>query len=367
MANNVNVKKLEADLWESADLLRAGSKLTSNQYCMPVLGLIFLRYAYSRFKLVEQEILKDRPMRGGRVLPVEQSDFAEKSALFLPKEAQYNYLVNLPANIPEQGLTGIEGNPLNSLGEVVNNAMELVEQQSEQLQGVLPKDYTIFSDELLGELLRIFNNDALDDVGGDVIGRIYEYFLNKFAKNVAQDDGVFFTPKSLVKMIVNVLEPSHGVLLDPACGSGGMFVQTGDFVNHAGMIANNTMTFYGQEKVEYNAKLCLMNMAVHGLTGVIKSGDEANTFYHDAHNLNGCCDYVMANPPFNVDKVKSESAQSAGAAALWPARREQGQGNRQRKLSVGVLFLLLPERAWPCGFCDGLLCYRQSGQRQGHP
>ena len=266
MANNVNVKKLEVDLWESADLLRAGSKLTSNQYCMPVLGLIFLRYAYSRFKLVEQEILKDRPMRGGRVLPVEQSDFAEKSALFLPKEAQYNYLVNLPANIPEQGLTGIEGNPLNSLGEVVNNAMELVEQQSEQLQGVLPKDYTIFSDELLGELLRIFNNDALDDVGGDVIGRIYEYFLNKFAKNVAQDDGVFFTPKSLVKMIVNVLEPAHGVLLDPACGSGGMFVQTGDFVNHAGMIANNTMTFYGQEKVEYNAKLCLMNMAVHGLT-----------------------------------------------------------------------------------------------------
>ena len=312
VANNVNVKKLEADLWESADLLRAGSKLTSNQYCMPVLGLIFLRYAYSRFKLVEQEILKDRPVRGGRVLPVEQSDFAEKSALFLPKEAQYNYLVNLPANIPEQGLTGIEGNPLNSLGEVVNNAMELVEQQSEQLQGVLPKDYTIFSDELLGELLRIFNNDALDDVGGDVIGRIYEYFLNKFAKNVAQDDGVFFTPKSLVKMIVNVLEPAHGVLLDPACGSGGMFVQTGDFVNHAGMIANNTMTFYGQEKVEYNAKLCLMNMAVHGLTGVIKSGDEANTFYHDAHNLNGCCDYVMANPPFNVDKVKSESAQSAG-------------------------------------------------------
>ena len=193
VANNVNVKKLEADLWESADLLRAGSKLTSNQYCMPVLGLIFLRYAYSRFKLVEREILKDRPMRGGRVLPVEQSDFAEKSALFLPKEAQYNYLVNLPANIPEQGLTGIEGNPLNSLGEVVNNAMELVEQQSEQLQGVLPKDYTIFSDELLGELLRIFNNDALDDVGGDVIGRIYEYFLNKFAKNVAQDDGVFFT------------------------------------------------------------------------------------------------------------------------------------------------------------------------------
>ena len=308
----INIRKLEAELWESADLLRAGSKLTSNQYCMPVLGLIFLRYAYSRFKLVEAEILKDRPMRGGRVLPVESSDFASRSALFLPREAQYAYLVELPENIPAAGLTNWRGEAMNSLGEVVNNAMELVEQQSEQLSGVLPKDYTMFSDELLAELLRIFNNSALDEVGGDIVGRIYEYFLNKFAKNIAQDDGVFFTPKSLVKMIVNVLEPTQGILLDPACGSGGMFVQTGDFVEHAGMQANNTMTFYGQEKVEYNAQLCLMNLAVHGLTGVVKSGDEANTFYHDAHNLVGECDYIMANPPFNVDKVKSESAQSAG-------------------------------------------------------
>ena len=312
MNQAVNIKKLEADLWESADLLRVGSKLTSNQYCMPVLGLIFLRYAYSRFKMVEAEILKNRPSRGGRVMPVEASDFVSRSALFLPKEAQYAYLVELPENISEAGLLNRHGEVMNSLGEVVNNAMELVEEQSEQLSGVLPKDYTMFSDELLAELLRIFNNNALDDVGGDVVGRIYEYFLNKFAKNIAQDDGVFFTPKSLVKMIVNVLEPTQGILLDPACGSGGMFVQTGDFVEHAGMLANNTMTFYGQEKVEYNAQLCLMNLAVHGLTGVVKSGDEANTFYHDAHNLVGCCDYVMANPPFNVDKVKSESAQSAG-------------------------------------------------------
>lgn len=308
----INIRKLEAELWESADLLRAGSKLTSNQYCMPVLGLIFLRYAYSRFKMVEAEILKNRPSRGGRVMPVEASDFAAKSALFLPKEAQYQYLVNLPENITEANLLNCDGQQMNSLGEVVNNAMQLVENQSEQLAGVLPKDYTIFSDELLSELLRIFNNSALDDVGGDIVGRIYEYFLNKFAKNIAQDDGVFFTPKSLVKMIVNILEPKTGVLLDPACGSGGMFVQSGDFVNAAGMNANATMTFYGQEKVEYNAQLCLMNMAVHGLTGVIKSGDEANTFYHDAHNLNGKCDYVMANPPFNVDKVKSESCAGAG-------------------------------------------------------
>lgn len=327
----INIRKLESELWESADLLRAGSKLTSNQYCMPVLGLIFLRYAYSRFKMVEAEILKDRPVRGGRILPVEASDFASKSALFLPKEAQYAYLVNLPADIASAGLTNQSGHTMKSLGEVVNNAMELVEAQSEQLTGVLPKDYTMFSDDLLAELLRIFNNSALDAVGGDIIGRIYEYFLNKFAKNIAQDDGVFFTPKSLVKMIVNVLEPSGGILLDPACGSGGMFVQTGDFVNHAGMNANSTMTFYGQEKVEYNAQLCLMNMAVHGLAGVIKSGDEANTFYHDAHNLDGCCDYVMANPPFNVDKVNAESTQSAGRLPFGMpsvnAKKEVGNGN----------------------------------------
>ena len=294
----INIRKLEAELWDSADLLRAGSKLTSNQYCMPVLGLIFLRYAFGRFKLVEAEILKDRPVRRGRVLPVEASDFAEKSALYLPPEARYDYLVNLPESA--------------DIGKAVNHAMELIEEQSEQLVGVLPKDYTMFTDEILSELLRIFNNSALDEVGGDILGRIYEYFLNKFAKNIASDDGVFFTPKSLVKMIVNVLEPKKGILLDPACGSGGMFVQTGDFVNHAGMSANAAMTFYGQEKVEYNAQLCLMNMAVHGLNGKILSGNEANTFYNDAHSLEGCCDYVMANPPFNVDKVKSESAMNAG-------------------------------------------------------
>ena len=307
-----NIKKLEAELWESADLLRQGSKLTSSQYCMPVLALLFLRYAFSRFKMVEAEILQSRPSRGGRVMPVEASDFAAKSALFLPQEAQYDYLVNLPANIADAGLKTKDGQDINSLGEAVNYAMQLVEEQSEQLTGVLPKSYTMFADDLLSDLLRIFNNKTIDEVGGDVIGRIYEYFLSKFAKAVASDDGVFFTPKSLVKMLVNVLEPTSGIMLDPACGSGGMFVQTGDFVNQAGLNANTQMTFYGQEKVEYNAQLCLMNMAVHGLNGKIISGDEANSFYHDAHNLEGKCDYVMANPPFNVDKVKSESAWAAG-------------------------------------------------------
>lgn len=298
----INIRKLESELWTSADLLRQGSKLTSQEYCMPVLGLIFLRYAYSRFKLVEADILKDRPMRGGKVLPVEANDFKTKSALFLPEKARYNYLLNLPDDA--------------DVGKAVNEAMESIEQQSAQLVGILPKTYTAFKSELLRELLRIFNNKTLDEVGGDIIGRIYEYFLSKFAPAVASDDGVFFTPKSLVQMIVNIIEPKRGILLDPACGSGGMFVQTGDFVSADGTNANTAMTFYGQEKVDYNAKLCLMNMAVHGLNGNIKSGDDANTFYNDAHNLDGQCDYVMANPPFNVDLVNAENTQNAGRLPL---------------------------------------------------
>lgn len=312
----LNIRKLENELWESADLLRQGSKLTSNQYCMPVLALLFLRYAYSRFKMVEAEILKERPTRGGKVLPVEAKDFAAKSALYLPEQARFDFLVNLPEDVKSLKLTTNDGKDILSLGQAVNYAMKLVEEQSEQLKGVLPKSYTDFDDKLLAELLRIFNNETIDKIGGDIIGRIYEYFLSKFAKAVASDDGVFFTPKSLVKMLVNVLEPQKGIMLDPACGSGGMFVQTGDFVNQSGMNANQLMTFYGQEKVEYNANLCLMNMAVHGLTGKIVSGDAANTFYHDAHNLAGKCDYVIANPPFNVDKVKEEAVISAGRLPL---------------------------------------------------
>jgi len=294
----INIRKLETELWEAADLLRADSKVTSQEYCMPVLGLIFLRYAYSRFKFVEADILKDRPVRNGRVLPVEAADFKTKSAIFLPEEARYDYLLNLPDNT--------------DMGQAINHAMELIEQQSAQLKGILPKNYTILQNDLLRELLRIFNNSAFNEMKDDIIGRIYEYFLNKFAPAVASDDGVFFTPKSLVRMIVNIIEPSHGTVLDPACGSGGMFVSSADFIEQYGANANTAMTFFGQEKVEYNAKLCIMNMAVHGLNAKIVSGDEANSFYHDAHNLEGSCDYVMANPPFNVDKVKSETTQNAG-------------------------------------------------------
>ena len=312
-----NIRKLESELWEAADLLRADSKVTSQEYCMPVLGLIFLRYAYSRFKFVEADILKDRPVRNGRVLPVEAADFKTKSAIFLPEEARYSYLLNLPDNA--------------KVGEAINHAMELIEEQSTQLKGILPKNYTTLQDDLLRELLRIFNNSALNDIKDDIIGRIYEYFLNKFAPAVASDDGVFFTPKSLVRMIVNIIEPTHGTVLDPACGSGGMFVYSADFIEKFGANANTSMTFFGQEKVEYNAKLCIMNMAVHGLNAKIVSGNEANSFYHDAHNLEGCCDYVMANPPFNVDKVKSETTQNAGRLPFGlPAvnkNKEIGNGN----------------------------------------
>lgn len=310
--DNRSLKALEAQLWDAADNLRANSKLTSAEYCMPVLGLLFLRYAYSRFMMVYDQILKENPSRPGRPFIVKESHFKAKSAIFLPEMAQYKYLLELKANVASMGLLDINGQPINSLGEALNNAMSLIENQSEQLKGILPKNYNSLPDDLLFSLLENFNNDALNDVGGDVLGRIYEYFLGKFAKSVASDDGVFFTPKSLVRMIVNIIEPQKGVLLDPACGSGGMFVQTGDFVNAAGMAANTQMTFYGQEKAEFNAKLCAMNIAVHGLNGKIKSGNEANTFYNDAHNLVGQCDYVMANPPFNVDKVNSETASNAG-------------------------------------------------------
>lgn len=298
---SVNIKQLEDDLWDAADSLREGSRLSSQEYCMPVLGLIYLRYAYTRFKFVEKEIQKTLPCRNGVYPPIEAKDFTAKRAIFLPEIAQYDYLLKQSAD--------------GSLSKAVDDAMTAIEKQSSQLTGILPKNYqTIFKgqDQLLKELLRIFDNSALDDIQDDVIGRIYEYFLNKFAKDIASDDGVFFTPKSLVRMIVNIIEPKKGNVLDPACGSGGMFVSSGDFVNSNGVEATDKLTFFGQEKVEFNAKLCKMNMAVHGLNANIIWGEGANTFYNDAHKLVGQCDYVMANPPFNVNKVKAENAQNAG-------------------------------------------------------
>lgn len=298
-----DIRKLEKELWEAADNLRANSKLTSQQYCMPVLGLIFLRYAWGRFKAADKAIHEERAKATGRPIPIEPADYTKRGAMYLPEKARYDYLLNLP-----------EGEK--NLGKRVDEAMASVEAENKQLTGVLPNNYTELGDDLLAETLRIFNNPALDEDGDDIIGRIYEYFLGKFAPAVASDDGVFFTPKSLVRMIMNVIEPERGVMLDPACGSGGMFVSASDYVRDHGGNPAESMTYYGQEKVEYNAKLCLMNMAVHGMNGKIVSGDAANTFYHDAHSLDGKCDYVAANPPFNVDKVKADDAQSAGRMPL---------------------------------------------------
>ena len=340
--NAAQLKALETKLWSTADNLRANSNLTSNEYCMPILGIIFLRYAYSRYRLVAAELMKDRPKRFGKTLPLEPKDFTSKSALYLPREAQYAFLLALPEDIASAGLAEADGKPVTTFGEAVNHAMTLIEAQSAALAGVLPKTYHTFDAKLLRELFTTFNDAAIDDIGGDVIGRIYEYFLNNFAQNIATDDGAFFTPKSLVKMIVGVIEPARGVLLDPACGSGGMFVQTGDFVNQSGMAANDVMTFYGQEKTEYNANLCRMNIAVHNLNAQIRSGEEANTYYNIPFPLVGACDYVMANPPFNVDKVSWEGVQAAGRLPFGaPSINKDGEVSNANYLWISYFYAYL--------------------------
>ena len=279
------LRQLEAELWRAADQLRANSKLTASEYSMPVLGLIFLRHAYNRFQIVRTDVEKDlpvHPQRGRR--QVNKKDFEERNAMFLPEQSQFDYLVSLPESA--------------DIGEAIDNAMKLIEEEYDNLKGVLPKNYSIFSRDLLRELLRIFNKEVLKKANGDLFGKIYEYFLNKFAMTGAQEGGEFFTPMSLVQTIVNVIEPDHGVVFDPACGSAGMFVQTGYFIEKEGANPAEKVTFYGQEKAELNTKLAKMNLTVHGLEGNIQEG---NTFYEDKHNLVGGADFVMANPPFNVD------------------------------------------------------------------
>jgi len=281
------LRLLEAELWRAADQLRANSKLTASEYSMPVLGLIFLRHAYNRFQKVKVEVEKDlpvHPQRGKRSLT--KKDFEEKNSMFLPDKAQFDYLVSLPEGA--------------DIGDAIDNAMKLIEEEYDNLKGVLPKNYSIFSKDLLKELLRIFNKEVLRKAEGDLFGKIYEYFLNKFAMTGAQEGGEFFTPMSLVQTIVNVIEPDHGIVFDPACGSAGMFVQTGYFIESEGSQPAEKVTFYGQEKAELNTKLSKMNLTVHGLEGNILEG---NTFYEDKHNLLHGCDFVMANPPFNVDGV----------------------------------------------------------------
>ncbi|WP_445630562.1 type I restriction-modification system subunit M [Nostoc sp. DSM 114167] len=289
----LNISQLESSLWEAADQLRANSKLNANEYSMPVLGLIFLRHATNRFNAVKAEIEKGLSSRGGKKRPITKDDFKGKSAIFLPEEAQYDRILNLAENA--------------DIGKAINAAMKAIENEAKMLQGVLPKEYTSFEPDLLYSLVRIFDREELRTATGDVFGRIYEYFLNKFAMSGAQEGGEFFTPPSLVRTIVNMIEPDRGNILDPACGSAGMFVQTGHFVENRGEDASAKITFYGQEKSDTNTRLARMNLAVHALEGIIRQG---NTFYDRWEELLGQCDFVMSNPPFNVDGVSPEKVKT---------------------------------------------------------
>ena len=288
--NHLNtIEQFESSLWEAADQLRANSKLTSSEYCMPVLGVIFLRHASNRYEIALAQIKADQTAGKMPDRPLMKGDFIKRRALMLPDKARYGYLLQLPSG--------------QSLGTALVEAMNAIEDDFEPLRGQLPKEYDKFDDKLLEDLLRAFDSEALRSASGDIFGRIYEYFLMKFAMQGAQDNGEFFTPPSLVQTIVNVIEPDHGIILDPACGSAGMFVQSSHFIEQEGLDTMKRVTFYGQEKTGTTIRLAKMNLAVHGLEGDIR---EANTFYEDLHPIWGECDFVMANPPFNVDMVDAE-------------------------------------------------------------
>src|SRR5512139_3641975 len=271
-----NIEKLEADLWEAADNLRANSKLTSSDYFMPVLGVIFLRHAANRFEAATRQIEEDQATGKMPKRKVQPADYIRRRALWLPENARYDWIMQQAAT------SGTD------LPKLVTEAMTAIEAGFEPLLGVLPKDYGIFETKVLEDLMRLFNSEQIREATGDVFGRIYEYFLAKFSIQKAHDNGEFFTPSSLVQTIVKVIEPEHGTVFDPACGSGGMFVQSSHFIEHGG---------------RDTVRLAKMNLAVHGLEGKIA---EAITYYQDEHTLAGKCDFVMANPPFNVDLVDAE-------------------------------------------------------------
>ena len=289
-----HIGEIEKRLWSSADNLRANSNFASNEYFLPVMGLIFLRHAYSRFLKVKAAIEPSLPTRGGKPRALTKEDFSRKGAIFLQPEAQFDHLVSLPDSADR--------------AQVMIDAMEKIEQDYETLRGALPKaEYQELDNDVLGQLLRTFNDPALRRADGDVFGRIYEYFLTQFADQKAHDGGEFFTPVALVQTIVNVIEPDHGRVLDPACGSGGMFVQSAHFIERMHLDPTERATFFGMEKNPTTIRLANMNLAVHGLEGNIH---KAITYYEDPHELLGKCDFVMANPPFNVDEVDAEKVKN---------------------------------------------------------
>lgn len=314
MAQLEHIEAIEKRLWSAADTLRANSSYASNEYFLPVMGLIFLRHAYSRYLAVKDAVEADLPTRGGRTRPLAKEDFSQRSAIFLQPKAQFDTLVALPDSADR--------------AKAIIEAMESIEADYESLRGVLPKsEYQELDNAVLGQLLRTLNPEELKRVSGDVFGRIYEYFLTQFADQKAHDGGEFFTPVSLVSLIANVIEPAAGTVLDPACGSGGMFVQSARVVERRYENPNERLTFYGLEKNATTIRLAKMNLAVHGLEGDIQ---QTITYYEDPHELLHKADFVMANPPFNVDeidadKVKSDPRLPFGLPGV----------NRKRKVSNG--------------------------------
>lgn len=288
-----NIEQFNAGLWKVADELRANSNLASNEYFLPIMGLLFLRQATNRYYEALAAIQVDQAAgKMPKGVPLNPY-FVKRRAMMLPDEARYDII--------------LEKRKDGSLGKAVTAAMEAVERRFPPLQGQLPKNYESLDDAVLESMMRKFDTEALRHAGGDVFGRIYEYFLGEFSKQGAHDNGEFFTPPSIVQTIVNVIEPDHGVVLDPACGSGGMFVQSSHFIEDAGRETMKRVTFYGHEKNETTARVAQINLAVHGLQGGIRAGNEAITYYKDPHELRGKCDFVMANPPFNVDEVDAEA------------------------------------------------------------
>ena len=289
-----HIDAIERRLWSAADTLRANSNYASNEYFLPVMGLVFLRHAYRRYLAVAEEAAAGRPTRGGRARPLAKQDFSQRGAIFLRPEAQFDHLVALPDGADRAA--------------AIIAAMESIEADYESLRGMLPKsEYHELDNEVLGQLLRTLDPDELKRVSGDVFGRIYEYFLTQFADQKAHDGGEFFTPSSLVSLIAHVLDPERGAVLDPACGSGGMFVQSARTVREQGRSPTERLTFRGLEKNAATIRLARMNLAVHGLEGNIR---QAITYYEDPHELLGKADYVMANPPFNVDEIDAEKVKA---------------------------------------------------------
>ncbi|MFQ5455323.1 MAG: N-6 DNA methylase [Nitrospirota bacterium] len=278
---------IEKRLWDAADQLRANSKLKSSEYSIPVLGLIFLKFADHKFTIAKREIERQQRDTRSRI-GISKIAYQSRGILYLPDNARFSYLLTLP-----------EGE---NIGKAINSAMKAIEAEDDDLKDVLPKTYNRLEDYLLIALLKTFSSIPMD-IEGDLFGKIYEYFLGKFAMAEGQRGGEFFTPTSLVKLIVEVIEPYHGRIYDPACGSGGMFVQSGRFVERHKKKPSTEISIYGQEKTAETIRLCKMNLAVHGLSGDIR---QENTYYEDIHNSNGRFDFMMANPPFNVNGVDKE-------------------------------------------------------------